>query len=130
MGLAPTLFSRWIACIAGLVCAVPGKGVGGLGKVEARKLESFGAHRQNALATFCISDSAHDCDEFFFARHAGYVPDVLTTLLELRPGRTLGYFRNFNGWSAHRRNCSGLDLRSNRAQTSDGHFFTGRNSRH
>src|SRR5205085_8641663 len=128
MGLASTLFFGWIACIAGLVCAVSGERVGGLGKVEARELEPSQAQHQKALETLFVSDLADDRHELRFARDSRYVSDVSATVLEIRTGRALGNFGDLNAWSANRRHCSRLGFRSNRAQTSDGPFSIGRNS--
>src|SRR5919109_135416 len=99
MGLASPVFSRWIAGLAGLVCALPGERVGSLGKVEARELAPPGTHHQSALEAISVSHLADDCHEFRFARHARYVSDFFATLLGIRRSRALGNFGHLDGRS-------------------------------
>src|SRR6185437_5794420 len=97
LGMAAVVLFRGRSGFAGAICALPGEGVGGLGKVKAGELASSRRQYRQALETLHLPGVVDDRDEPGLAWYPGHVSDISATLLEIRAGRAVGDFRDLDG---------------------------------
>jgi hypothetical protein len=122
--MAADVLSRRPARAAGVLCALPREGIGGLAEVEERELGRVGGQYRQTLEAVSLSGSADDRNESGVAWHARYVSDVFAALLEAGYGGPLAGFGDFDGGSDYWRGAGGAVIGPDWAAAGDYHGVT------